>query len=56
MMHSKDLSIFRNTWRKMGYDVEIFGIDFEKEKSVPLSEFVQILRKQSWGRHDKGSL
>lgn len=47
IMHFRDLAIFRNTMRKRGYDVEIFGIDFEKEKLIPLNEFVQTLKEQS---------
>ncbi|MEA2032536.1 MAG: hypothetical protein U9N41_03005 [Euryarchaeota archaeon] len=33
------IASFRRVWRKAGYKVEFFGLDFDEQKLVPLEEF-----------------
>jgi len=36
LIHAKDLKTFRKTWRDLGYDVEIVGINFDKRNLIPI--------------------
>jgi hypothetical protein len=38
------LSSFRKDWSKVGYNVEFFGLDLDKEELVPLEEFVKLVK------------
>lgn len=38
------LSTFRTNWRKEGYEVEFFGLDFDKADLIPLEDFHKILK------------
>ena len=35
---------FKRDWRKAGYNVEFFGLDLDKEKLIPLDEFVKLIK------------
>jgi len=37
-------SSFRRNWRKAGYEVEFFGLDLDREKLLPLEEFVKLAK------------
>lgn len=46
LIHLGELRNFRRTWRRMGYDVELFGIDFEGGRLIPIEEFAKEVSKR----------
>lgn len=45
LLHLRELLIFKETWRKEEYDIEIFGIDMKEEKLIPIDEFKKELNE-----------
>ena len=43
LMHLRELMSFKKSWKKMGYDVEIFGIDFDNERLIPIEDFAKVI-------------
>jgi hypothetical protein len=44
-MHLKELISFKKTWKDLGYNVELFGIDFKRKDLIKIDDVIRMLKQ-----------
>ncbi len=47
LMHLKELISFKKTWKDLGYNIEILGIDFKRNDLIPIDEIITLLKNKN---------